>query len=94
MCVDPKKRMRTQAEVTSDPFFFEVGDWAAVAQKRLAPPFIPAMPRGRRHNPGYFDLEVRGNIQWMSSILTKIRIFEHFGVQFNYFLSSTNSNFN
>ena len=30
----------------------------------------------------------------MSSTLTKIRIFEHFLVQFNYFLSSTNSNFN
>ena len=36
MCVDPKKRMRTQAEVTSDPFFFEVGDWAAVAQGRYS----------------------------------------------------------
>ena len=60
MCVDPRKRMRTQAEVTSDPFFFEIGDWEAVAAKRLPPPFIPALPRGRRHNPGYFDLEVSG----------------------------------
>ena len=30
----------------------------------------------------------------MSSTLTKIRIFEHFRVQFNYCLGSTNSNFN
>ena len=64
MCVDPKKRMRTQAEVVSDPFFFEIGDWNTVAAKRLAPPFIPAMPRGRRHNPGYFDLEAtKGSVK-------------------------------
>ena len=70
MCVDPKKRMRTQAEVTSDPFFFEVGgDWDKVAQKRLAPPFIPAMPRYSRYNPGYFDHEVSTFAKF--AILTK-----------------------
>ena len=59
MCVDPAKRMRTQVEVTSDPFFFEIADWGVVAAKRLSPPFIPAaLPRGARYNPGYFDHEV------------------------------------